>query len=863
MDVTKPINLTGTIFICHQLCNLVFDILPQNGMNISNINNQISLQYNDNSRILFTGRGGQMERFIIKQINIIAPSIHKIDSSSSQMEVYIQCETEDSTMLLYVCALWNSGDNINDRGVQWKLVDKFANQLPGQNISNAPINNVITWSVLDLLPNNKSFYSFRTDPRTQFIVFTNPVIVPSQFYNNFINQIIGQQQYQQWQSIPIPTTAPENLTIFARNVDDTNTNDSNGDTADINTTPLPGNTANTTNNGSNTMGNTSGVEEKCPSDTGKVPTYALILWIFFAIILLIIGYFTGLITTPLMGILTALLLTILILIGYFVSIPIMVIALIGLSIFYIYRSDANSKIVQKVKDIGTSLAGLLLPGIAIMKQSVSNTKLSPKLNIPNIKNTLNSLKTKLNNLISKEDSNKDNNLFQQKVTVLRNINKQIEDLLDHLAETNSIYTKTLIEKLTNEIKEARKLNITDENYNAFLNELNNQLIQIDVELQNTTKILVSNNEGNQEPSSLLVSNNNSLPSFNSNIPITSNMSITNLLNSEFTNVENALEQQDLSKVKEEASQTSDKLIDIIKAVPAKLKQSFSKIQNLFSQTAQSDSLNKAQELLDEVNNEIKQLPIINEEEQKDILKRANEMRQEPPSLPASNAPETVYGSIPSQSLISKVNKGKRKNTNTKEKINKIDELSDAVNVLKDTIDKITNINNLNQYKNIINNYKKSIANATALNKSNKKYLSELLKLNNRLDNLIPERKEQIKNLLNAKFKGKILNMSNANIEKELKTYLSELETLTTNNIKDENKQRVYEILLDIMTKLEIARPGDVKYLTSNNWDKTKVISLINMIYNKLNEELNDNNLAISQMTEYINKITELLQLIQA
>ena len=84
----EPINIKGTVFICNELCNLTFDYLDSHEMKLNNVNNILSIDYNQNSLIKYNG-GSNNARYKIKTIRILSPSLHYVEDQNYKMELII------------------------------------------------------------------------------------------------------------------------------------------------------------------------------------------------------------------------------------------------------------------------------------------------------------------------------------------------------------------------------------------------------------------------------------------------------------------------------------------------------------------------------------------------------------------------------------------------------------------------------------------------------------------------------------------------------------------------------------------------------------------------------------------------------
>lgn len=230
LDNSKLINLKGTssvpILICNELCRMKTEYYDNTGMILSNLNGALKIDYNLKSFINYNGGesfGAESTKYFLKEIQVIGPSRHLIDDTKYPIEIIMTHQPKDGNRQLHLSVLLEPSDRNEARmTASWKLFQKFAEQLPKKNESSKKVQGLVSWNAEHLLPSiiNQSFFSYSTNNKNHYVVFEEPIKVPTSFYRNFVKKIVGQQKYDTLNEIPIPQTAPEEISaiFFKRNV---------------------------------------------------------------------------------------------------------------------------------------------------------------------------------------------------------------------------------------------------------------------------------------------------------------------------------------------------------------------------------------------------------------------------------------------------------------------------------------------------------------------------------------------------------------------------------------------------------------------------------------------------------------------
>ena len=148
----SPINIkTKDTKLCELNCNLIFYYKPSR-CSIKNINNNLIIDYDDNSHIIFND--------VIYNLDIISitiPSSHKINNKNYDMEVMIYHVSPASNRKLIISIMVNI-DNVTS--MSSKFFDIFKNGLPENHSDEVFYNTDNDWNVFNIFPEQKSFYSY-------------------------------------------------------------------------------------------------------------------------------------------------------------------------------------------------------------------------------------------------------------------------------------------------------------------------------------------------------------------------------------------------------------------------------------------------------------------------------------------------------------------------------------------------------------------------------------------------------------------------------------------------------------------------------------------------------------------------------
>ena len=231
------IDIIGNLYICDELCNLSFNYKDNediNNLTIKHDKNSIVLEikYNGKSSINYNGgeRFGSKEiQFNLKKIVLISPAKHFIKSYRNKMELILIHQSKDGKTFQNISILLDVSDDVeNQKKIQYQLFKDIAENIPTKAVSNKKINTKYTWSAEDLLPDNRSFYTYNSphDPKVNWVIFSNNVYVPSLLLDNYLKYVSGPiknakgevaEKAEKFINASIPIN-PKNLVLFSHQI---------------------------------------------------------------------------------------------------------------------------------------------------------------------------------------------------------------------------------------------------------------------------------------------------------------------------------------------------------------------------------------------------------------------------------------------------------------------------------------------------------------------------------------------------------------------------------------------------------------------------------------------------------------------
>lgn len=213
MTSKEIIDIKGNILICHEACKVIFNYDTPNKLTVNNTNSTLTLSQSGNT-LQYNGIDDSLKsyKFTLYNITLNYPSSHFINSyiNPQWIEMIMQHQTDDKKTQLNVSVLLVPDDSKSAQNtLAYKLFDNIGKNIPDVGQSrDIPITE---WYVKDVLPDDKSFYSY-ISPSNEFlnwIVFQNYVKMPSTFLQAFKSKVAGNVKVD-----TTPPTNPDGLIIF-------------------------------------------------------------------------------------------------------------------------------------------------------------------------------------------------------------------------------------------------------------------------------------------------------------------------------------------------------------------------------------------------------------------------------------------------------------------------------------------------------------------------------------------------------------------------------------------------------------------------------------------------------------------------
>lgn len=227
LDTKTNVNIIGNIFICDELCNLELNYKDHNIINLIHNGIILEINYNDKSFVTYNGGeefGSQAIEYYLKKIMMISPPKHFIQNNrrNNGIELYLIHESEDKKRYQILSILLYGSDECADKkSIQYKLFSELTDIIPLK--AEKQKSKKLMWNINDLLPENKSFYTYNspTDIKVNWIVFKQEVCVPSEFINKFHENITNIKENEEIRKklldVEVPIN-PKNLILFGHQV---------------------------------------------------------------------------------------------------------------------------------------------------------------------------------------------------------------------------------------------------------------------------------------------------------------------------------------------------------------------------------------------------------------------------------------------------------------------------------------------------------------------------------------------------------------------------------------------------------------------------------------------------------------------
>ena len=222
-----PINITGNIFICDQLCQLEVKYQNISSPILVYADNTLFFEFNNPQQspgyIVFNGgdtKSTQQKNYLLKQIIVQAPPKILLNNQSYDMQMNFIHQSEDGKRNIILVVLLQAADGIQSRKMlSYQFFDTIIqNGLPTIEQSTKTIDTITQWNPDELLPLDQTFYTYISqDTVSTYIVFQNPIQISTNARDVMIEQSFGGLQIiQQAQLNPAKLTNPTDLILYGK-----------------------------------------------------------------------------------------------------------------------------------------------------------------------------------------------------------------------------------------------------------------------------------------------------------------------------------------------------------------------------------------------------------------------------------------------------------------------------------------------------------------------------------------------------------------------------------------------------------------------------------------------------------------------
>lgn len=233
IEAQPRVPIFGQSLICSDRCNVTYNYNTQNNITVNNTGKTLTIDYRNGGSILFNGNdsyGNQNNQYTLKEMNFMLPS-HNVTvpandniigaassvqnmlnseesnnntaqiPTSSLIQYPIQMnlvhESADGERFLIISQMMNVSDSLESQKTNiWKFLNLLANNFPlkgkSKTINLTSPNVVQLQNLNNILPKNRSFYNFISSNIVAWIVFKEIGNIPSAFFKQYANIIIGQ-----------------------------------------------------------------------------------------------------------------------------------------------------------------------------------------------------------------------------------------------------------------------------------------------------------------------------------------------------------------------------------------------------------------------------------------------------------------------------------------------------------------------------------------------------------------------------------------------------------------------------------------------------------------------------------------------
>ena len=225
LNAQSPINITGNIFICNQLCQLEIEYASLNQLSLTSASNtlfwNLPTSQTNPGKIIFNGGDNsstKLQDYNLKEMIMVGPSKLLMNNQSFNFQLNFVHQSEDGKRNIVLIVFIQASDSpISRKTLPHRFFDAIIqNGLPTMEQTTLPINTITEWNPNELIPDDQSFYSFiGQDNVTNYIVFQNPIQMSTSAQNMLIDQVYGGLQiFNQNALDPKKVTNPENLILY-------------------------------------------------------------------------------------------------------------------------------------------------------------------------------------------------------------------------------------------------------------------------------------------------------------------------------------------------------------------------------------------------------------------------------------------------------------------------------------------------------------------------------------------------------------------------------------------------------------------------------------------------------------------------
>lgn len=201
----EPINLTGNALICSTRCSMnISENKRENGIKISNTG-ILSIQGSGTTTVNGSIQSNlnisnNKENFEFYKILFFLPQFHKINNIKNNGEMHIIFKDTKSNKYQINCILINEKKINLDEELSEKLVDEYItnnipNKIKGEKTIIKP---KLNWYLTDLIPNNKSYYSYilTNNNNVLVVLYENTINLSTKFINKLKNDVFKKNNYK-------------------------------------------------------------------------------------------------------------------------------------------------------------------------------------------------------------------------------------------------------------------------------------------------------------------------------------------------------------------------------------------------------------------------------------------------------------------------------------------------------------------------------------------------------------------------------------------------------------------------------------------------------------------------------------------